>query len=36
MIQKLLRGNVKITFEEYKYNYSGDLILVMGKDTENI
>lgn len=36
MIQKLLRGNVKITFEQYKYNYSGDLILVMGKDTENI
>jgi len=36
MIQKLLRGNVKITFEEYKYNFSGDLILVMGKDTENI
>ncbi|MEO6728461.1 MAG: LytR C-terminal domain-containing protein [Candidatus Dojkabacteria bacterium] len=36
MIQKLLRGNVKITFEEYKYNYSGDLILVMGKDTESI
>lgn len=36
MIQKILRGNVKITFEEYKYNYSGDLILVMGKDSIEI
>ncbi|MEP7103494.1 MAG: LytR C-terminal domain-containing protein [Candidatus Dojkabacteria bacterium] len=36
MIQKILRGNVKITFEDYKYNYSGDLILVMGKDSVDI
>lgn len=36
MIQKLLRGNVKITFEEYKYNFSGDLILVMGQDSVDI
>ena len=36
MIQKLLRGNVKITYEDYKYNYSGDLILIMGEDTVDI
>ncbi len=31
MIQTDLRGDVKIELGEYKYNYAGDLILVLGK-----
>jgi hypothetical protein len=31
MIVKSLRGDVRIATEEYRYNYSGDLILVVGK-----
>jgi hypothetical protein len=31
MIVKSLRGDVRIATEEYRYNYSGDLILVVGE-----
>lgn len=36
MIRRTLRGNVKISFDDFKFNYSGDLLLVLGDDSINI